>query len=73
MHTRLYAGSPFERAQALGLEGKTSGTDGTEQAERHAIFPARSIPVKRNGKETEHFCDAYCKSFNVAAKAREGV
>ena len=34
MHTRLYAGTPlkqdsFERAQALGLEGKMGGTDGT--------------------------------------------
>ena len=54
MHTRLYAGSPlkqdtFERAQALGLEGKTGKTGGTERAKRHAIFSARSLPVKRNG------------------------
>ena len=61
MHTRLYAGSPlkqdsFERAQALGLEGKTGKTGGTERAKRakrHAIFSARSLPVKRNGTEWE--------------------
>ena len=56
MHTRLYAGSPlkqdsFERAQALGLEGKTGKTDGTERTKRHAILSARSLPVKRNGTE----------------------
>ena len=55
MCTRLYAGSPlkqdsFERAQALELEGKTGGT---ERAKRHAIFSARSLPVKRNGTERE--------------------
>ena len=75
MRTRLYAGSPlkqdsFEREQALGLEGKTGKTGGTERAKRakrHAIFSARSLPVKRNGTErngtgteTEHFFNAYC-------------
>ena len=70
MHTRLYAGSllkqdSFERAQALGLEGKMGKTGRTERAKRakrHAIFSARSLPVKRNGTgtETEHFFDAYC-------------
>ena len=62
MHTRLYAGSPliqdsFERAQALGLEG---GTDGTERAEWDAIFSARSFTSKTDGMETERFFDAYC-------------
>ena len=57
MHTRLYAGSPlkqdsFERAQALGLEGKTGGT---ERAKQHASFSVRSLPVKRNGTEMERF------------------
>ena len=56
MHTCLYAGSPlkqdsFERAQALGLEGKTGGTERAKRAKRHAIFSARSLPVKRNGTE----------------------
>ena len=59
MHTRLYAGSPlkqdsFERAQALGLEcktGKMGGTEWAQRAKRHAIFSARSLPVKRNGTE----------------------
>ena len=59
MRTCLYAGSPlkqdsFERVQALGLEGKTGKTGGTERAKRakrHAIFSARSLPVKRNRTE----------------------
>ena len=60
MHTRLYAGSPlkqdsFERAQALGLEGKTGKMGGTERAKQHASFSARSLPVKRNGTEMERF------------------
>ena len=63
MHTRLYAGSPlkqdsFEPVQVLGLEGNTGGTDGTERAERHAIFTASK--TERNGTETERFFDAYC-------------
>ena len=75
MHTRLYAGSPlkqdsFQRAQALGLEGKTGKTGGTERAKRakrHAIFSARSLPVKRNGTERKRsvFFDAYCTCIHV--------
>ena len=78
MHTRLYAGSPlkqdsFERAQALGLEGKTGKTGGTEwakRAKRHAIFSARSLPVKWNRTERERsvFFNAYCMFASVCAK-----
>ena len=75
MHTRLYAGSPlkqdsFEHAQALGLEGKTGGT---ERAKRHAIFSARSLPENgteqnRTGTETERFFDAYCTCIYILFK-----
>ena len=75
VHTRLCARSPlkqdsFERAQVLGLEGKTGGTDGTERAERakrHAIFSARSLPIKRNGTETERLTPTVYEDNNYQA------